>query len=200
MEKNKNAKMKFYNIQNYTFFLSDIIYWKGANHIKNFRKIRYCRCNTPKKLSQCDEFLLTLMRLRLRLLNEDLAETFGVSPTLCLYIFTALVVWPPKGSTREYLYEIFLKSGCRKCRVIIDCAELFIESPKSLSSQAATWPDYNHHNTFKCLVKRHLLDLFCSSLLVIGVPAKDKFITIDTGFYDLLGKDDEVMADRGFQI
>ena len=92
------------------------------------------------------------MWLRLRLLNVDLAEKVGVSPTLWSYIFTALLVWTPKASIREYLPEIFLKSGCGKCRVIIDCAELFIERPKSLSSQAATWLDYKHHNTFKCLV------------------------------------------------
>ena len=36
--------------------------------------------------------------------------------------------------------------------MIIDCAEVFIEKPKSLSAQAATWSDYKHHNTFKFLV------------------------------------------------
>ena len=30
--------------------------------------------------------------------------------------------------------------------------------------------------------------------------ASDKFITKDSGFYDLLERDDVVMADRGFQI
>ena len=72
------------------------------------------------------------MRLRLELLIEDLAERFGVSPTLSSYIFTisikllnnifgkALVVWPPRESIREHLPEIFLKSGYGKCRVIID--------------------------------------------------------------------------------
>ena len=85
------------------------------------------------------------MRLRLALLNEDLAERFGVSATLCSYILTwikllrkvlvkALVLWPLKESIREDLPEIFLKSGYGKYRVIIDYAEVFIERPKSLSA------------------------------------------------------------------
>ena len=53
---------------------------------------------------------------------------------------------------REHLPEVFLKSGYGKCRVIIDCAEVFIDRPKSLSSQTATWSDYKHHKTFKFLV------------------------------------------------
>ena len=34
----------------------------------------------------------------------------------------------------------------------IDCSEVFIEQPKSLTNQAATWSDYKHHNTVKFLV------------------------------------------------
>ena len=96
---------------------------EGIKHAKSFSKVRPLRCNTPKKLSQRDEFLLTLIGLRLELLNEDLAERFGVSPTLCSIIFTTwiklssevlgkgLVVWPPKVSIREHVPEIIPKSG-----------------------------------------------------------------------------------------
>ena len=71
-----DSKMKFYTeinpivlfnkiFRNIQPFLSDGIYWKEPKHAENFSKVRHRRCNTPKKLSQRDEFLLTLMRLRL---------------------------------------------------------------------------------------------------------------------------------------
>ena len=65
--------------------------------------------------------------------------------------------------------NIFLKSDYGKCRVIIDCAEVFIERPKSISTQAPAWSDYKHHNRLKFLVGINPPGLFRSSLLVIGV-------------------------------
>ena len=111
----------------------------------------------------------------------------------------ALVARPPKETIREHLPEIFLKSGYGKCRVIIDCAEMFMERQKSLSAHAATWSDYKHHNTFKFLVGITPTG-FISFLSCYGGRASIKIITRDSGFYDLLDRDDEVMADRGFQI
>ena len=40
-----------------------------------------------KKLPHVDEFLLTLMRLRLALLNKDLADFFGISKSCCSNTF-----------------------------------------------------------------------------------------------------------------
>ena len=94
-----DAKMKFYTgintivLFNKIFrllqpFSTDVIYRQGPKHAKNFSKARHRRCNTPKKLNQRNEFLLTFMRLRPGLLNENLAKRFGVPPTLCSYTFT----------------------------------------------------------------------------------------------------------------
>ena len=80
-----DAKVKFYTgintivLFNKIFrliqtFLSDLIYWKGPKHAKNCSKVSHRRRNTSKKLSQHDEFLLTLMRLRLGLLVREIAE------------------------------------------------------------------------------------------------------------------------------
>ena len=30
---------------------------------------------------------------------------------------------------------------------IIDCSEIFIETPKDLEMQSTTWSEYKHHNT-----------------------------------------------------
>ena len=40
----------------------------------------------------------------------------------------ALVVWLPRESIRDNLPEKFVKTGHSKCRIIIDCAEVFIET------------------------------------------------------------------------
>ena len=77
---------------------------------------------------------------------------------------------------------------------------MFIERPNSLSAQAATWSDYKHHNAFNFLVGITPTGFISFLSSCYGSRASDKFITRDSGFYDLLEKDDEVMADRGFQI
>ena len=77
---------------------------------------------------------------------------------------------------------------------------MFIKRPKSLSAQAATWSDYKHHNTFKFLVGISLTGIISFLSSCYGGRASDKFITRDSEFYDLLERDDEAMADRGFQI
>ena len=66
--------------------------------------------------------------------------------------------------------------------------------------QAATWSHYKHHNTIQFLVgiSPSQFIIFLSSCY--GGRASDRFITEDSGFYDLLERDDVITADRGFQI
>ena len=142
-----DAKMNFYTgIQSIAMFnvlflllspfLSKLRYWRGAKRTNTYSKVkrRFISVSKTKKLSHHDEMLLTLMRIRLSLLNEDLADRFGISPTICSNTFTtwiklmgrilggALVVWLPRESIRDNLPEIFVKTGHSKCRIIIDCA------------------------------------------------------------------------------
>ena len=96
--------------------------------------------------------------------------------------------------------EAFIKTGNNKCRVILDCTEVFTERPKPLDFQAATWSVYKHHNTIKFLVSILPSDFITFLSSCYGGQASDKFITKDSGFYDLLEHDDVVMTDCGFQI
>ena len=152
------------------------------------------------------------MRLRLNILNEDLADRFGISSALCSRTFTtwikiiskilgkALIVWLPQENIIDNLPGCFKKAGYHKCRVIIDCTEVFIERPKSLKLQYATWSEYKHHNTVKFLVGITPSGFISFLSDCYGGKRTDKFITLDSGFYENLERDDEIMADRGFQI
>ena len=144
-----------------TSLVPSITYWRGPKKVvsqtvrpkkRTFTRVR--------KLTPKNELLLTLMRLRLGLLNENLADRFGISVDTCSETFKtwiqflsltigSLVKWLPKESILENLPKIFRKAGYGSTRVIIDCIEVFIERPKSLDAQAVTWSDYKSHNTVK---------------------------------------------------
>ena len=70
-----------------------------------------------------------------------------------LKVLNSLVFWPSKE-------QIIAKKKKKKkkkqtdrykhltdFRAIIDCSEIFIETPKDSNLKAATWSDYKHHNT-----------------------------------------------------
>ena len=69
-----------------------------------------------------------------------------------------------------------------------------------MGCQAETCSDYKHHNTRKILVGNSPSGFITFLSSCYGGRAGDKFITKDSGFYDLFERDDVVIADRGFQI
>lgn len=84
--------------------------------------------------------------------------------------------------------------------VIIDCSELFIETPSSFRAQSVTYSNYKHHNTAKGLVGigpsaavTFVTDLYAGR-------SSDKQITNDCGILKLLEDGDSVMADNGFDV
>ena len=88
----------------------------------------------------------------------------------------------------------------QKARCIIDCTEIFIEQPKSIDIQAATWPKYKKHNTMKFLIAIAPSGFIMFISDCYGGQTTDKHICQDSSFYKQLQYGDEVMADRGFQI
>ena len=87
-----------------------------------------------------------------------------------------------------------------KCVIIIDCAEVFIQTPSSLDNAAMCWSDYKHHSTMKYLVGISPNGAISYVSDCYGGRASDRFIVEDCGFLSKLRPGYQVMADRGFKI
>lgn len=187
-----------------------IHYWKGPR--KNCNPLKYKVHSRFRKLSKKQEFVLTLMKLRLGLLFQDLADRFSISTTHASNIFTTwikilgeilgcLVFNPPKHIVQSNIPPVFKRQKkYRNVRHIIDCTEVFLEKPNNLQLAAQSWSDYKHHQTAKFLVSINPSGLINFVSECWGGRASDKHITSHSGFLDIVERNDTVMADRGFTI
>lgn len=145
-------------------FCGNMKYWDSNKSID----VGYQKDPTKNKpgrkrtLSPFQEFILTLVRLRLGLLTNFISDLFGISPGsvsktfrtwicfLAKILKDVLLIWPSKQQIASNLPKSFRKFPT--VRVIIDCMEIFIEKPTTPSAQRATWSNYKQHNTIKTLV------------------------------------------------
>ncbi|CAC5411920.1 unnamed protein product [Mytilus coruscus] len=105
------------------------------------------------------------------------------------------------GPGRKLKLEIELLLVMMRLRCIIDCTEIFIETPSSLlDTQAQCWSDYKHHCTIEFLVAITPNGMFSYVSPCYGGRASDKFIFNNCAFIFNLEPNDQVMADRGFKI
>ena len=85
-------------------------------------------------------------------------------------------------------------------RHIVDCTEIFTETPKNKIVQSVLWSNYKHHHTCKYLVSIAPNGLINFGSKGYGGRASDRQIVQDSGFLDELRPGEKVMADKGFNI
>lgn len=180
-----------------------LTYWRGKSTTKTRSRLGVT------KLSLEEQFFITLVRLRLNLSVEDLADRFGVSVGTISSVFNTwcrflsleledLFPYPTAEQVPRNVPSSFSKYP--NTRLIIDCTEIFVQKPSALKAQRQTWSNYKHRNTHKILVgiTPDGTVVFISSLF--GGSASDKFIVKHSGLLQLIEVGDHIMADRGFDI
>lgn len=134
--RNDAEKVKFYTgLPNY--FVLETVMWLLAPHMDGMKNV---------KLSKFQQLLLTLMRLRLDLRNQDLAYRFGVKigtvtrtvhrmvNIMSSTLVPTAVFWPSRAELRKNL-PAALRSSHPDCAVIIDCFTVPFEEPVSRGTQ-----------------------------------------------------------------
>ena len=208
--------IQFYTgLPSYSIFISIYRYLEPLLQYLRYRPSKHTDVthqllSRQRLLQPIDEFFLVLLRLRLSLLEKDLGHRFNCSVSTISRICTAwlpflstqlypLITWPSRELIDLHMPKQF-KEIYPSTRVIIDCTELFIETPSSLNIQSSTWSSYKHHNTFKGLIGISPTGacIFVSNLYTGGIS--DQELTRHCGLLDLIESGDSVMADKGFDI
>lgn len=191
-------------------------YWRGekntvlcANNLKRKYLSSPKKFGPQRKLVQIDEFLLVLMKLRLGLLELDLADRFNITTsTVSSTFFTwmkmlsielkGMIEYPPQ----DHVFSNLPKDAHAfpRLRSILDCTEIFIERPRDLMVQSMTWSSYKHHNTAKILVGITPRGKISYLSKAWGGRTSDNHIVNESGYLDLLDPYDQVLADKGFTI
>ena len=145
-----------------------------------------------------DELFLTLVKLRLNLMHNDVIFEFTVSHIFHRWLdvlhdkLQFLLVWPLQDTIRENMPLIF-KQLYPRCRCIIDCSEIFIETPSCFRARAQTYSNCKKHNTVKFLIAitpcgtiSFLSDCWSSRV-------SDKVLTQESAILDLLEPEDKFL-------
>ena len=152
--------------------------------------------------------MLVMVRLKVGLLQKDLAQRFAIAESTVSRVFTSWInlmyielkdlCEMPEHSSSESAKQF---RNFPLVRVVLDCTEVYTEKPSSLQANREIYSNYKSHNTFKFLVgiSPHPAVIYVSR--VWGGRASDKQITTQSkDLIEALNPGEQVMVDRGFAI
>lgn len=129
---------------------------------------------------------------------SDVSRLFAETLPLLAKALKPLIVFYSRADTKVSLPQEFLSTKNLRC--IIDCTEVFIQRPSDLKLQAATWSEYKHHNTIKCLVAISPQGSISFVSEFFGGRTSDRAVVTSSRFLRFIDPGDQILADRGFPI
>lgn len=184
-----------------------------SQFLTNFQPFQYFTGKRVTSISFNDQLLCCLTKLKQNATDEDLAFRFAVCRKTIRNIFFTFVNvlyevlylgimhgnLPSTAKTKTSMPSSF--ADFPNCRIIIDCTEINIDSPRSdLDALSATYSNYKSSHTAKFLVgvAPNGTIIFVSE--AYSGNTSDKFITVDSGLLNQLSAGDLILADKGFTI
>ncbi|KAL6478140.1 hypothetical protein MHYP_G00139750 [Metynnis hypsauchen] len=166
--------------------------------------------NNCFQLHPKDQLLMTLMKLRLNLLQDDIAERFRVSQPIVSKVTSCwldlleekvrcYIPWLPRETIQATMPQCF-REHYPNTACVIDYSETPLQKPHNLDSRGESYSHYYGQNTIKYLVAIAPCGLVMLISPAYGGRCSDKFIAASSGFLEYLRPGDEVMTDRGFVI
>lgn len=165
----------------------------------------------PKRnLKVIERVLLTMMRIKLNITFAVLAILFGCTATTCSTIFieTVCALANTLQGTITFSSKEEIISNLPKCfrhfpkvRIVLDCTEIPVATPKCLKCRIATYSHYKGGHTIKYLVGLSPGGIITFLSKGYGGRTSDKIITEQSGIVEMLEPFvDTVMVDKGFLI
>ncbi|XP_077381912.1 uncharacterized protein LOC144021455 isoform X2 [Festucalex cinctus] len=159
-------------------------------------------------LSKFQEFVLTLMKLRMNTPTEDLAFRFNIPQSAASATFRRVVnvmyrklrsfiLWPEREVLQETMPLDFRKSFDAKVVVLLDYFEIFVDRTTNFTARAQTRTNSKHHKTLKYLIG--VAPQGTITFISNGWDGRTsfKYITENCGILDNLLPNDIVLAERG---
>jgi len=159
-----------------------------------------------------DQLLITIVRLRHNVSFELLMAITGLPKSTVINYFWKwldllyakikfLVKWPDRDVIQKINPPIF-RSKFPRLTCIIDCFEIFVESPQSLLARSKCWSNYKKHCTCKIFIACNTVGSIVFLSPVWGGRASDVHIVRQSGFISPMyhHPGDQILADRGFTL
>ena len=212
----KDSKMiKFYTgFQDYLTFVTFFTWIQPA---ANTMKSMYHQASDTISLAGrkrnmllIDEFFMCMCRIRVGMLEEDLADRFNCTfqtvsrkfitwINYLYFVLGSIPIWLPKSEIQRLMPNQF-KVKYKSTRVLVDCTEFTCQTATSMMLNSQTYSHYKSRTTYKSLIgiSPHGLMTFLSPLYT-GCMSDVEIFKL-SGIRDLLEPGDSVMADKGFTV